>query len=71
MKQLPLLSKGQIWAEHSAKFACWSWYLEEYDEYKSVFIAGGIYNVFLFGFTNNCKENPEDLAKRLEDIFMK
>ena len=46
-------------------------YRQEYDEYKSVFIAGGIYNVFLFWFNNNCRDNPENLAKRLESILMK
>lgn len=46
-------------------------YRQEYDEYKSVFIAGGIYNVFLFWFTNGCRDNPENLAKRLEGILMK
>lgn len=46
-------------------------YRQEYDEYKSVFLAGGIYNVFLFWFRNNCRDNPEDLAKRLDDILMR
>lgn len=46
-------------------------YRWEYDKYKSVFLAGGIYNVFLFWYTDNCREKPEDLAKRLEDILMK
>ena len=44
-------------------------YSQEYDEYKSVFLAGGIYNVFLIWFRNNCRDNPEDLAKRLDDIL--
>lgn len=43
-------------------------YRQEYDEYKSVFLAGGIYNVFLFWFINGCRDNPEDLAKRLDGI---
>lgn len=46
-------------------------YRQEYDDYKSVFLAGGIYNVFLFWFLNGCRENPEDLAKRLEEILAK
>lgn len=46
-------------------------YRQEYDKYKSVFLAGGIYNVFLFWFADNCRDNPEDLAKRLDDILMK
>lgn len=44
-------------------------YRQEYDEYKSVFIAGGIYNVFLFWLTDNCRDSPENLAKRLEGIL--
>lgn len=46
-------------------------YKQEYDEYKSLFLAGGIYNVFLFWFMNDCRDNPKDLAKRLDDILMK
>lgn len=46
-------------------------YRQEYGEYKSAFLAGGIYNVFLFWYTNNCRDNPEELAKRLDDILMK
>lgn len=46
-------------------------YRQEYDDYKSYFLAGGIYNVFLFWFMNDCREKPEDLAKRLEDILTK
>lgn len=42
-----------------------------YDEYKSLFLAGGIYNVFLFWFLNGCRDDPWILAKRLEDILMK
>lgn len=48
-----------------------STYRQEYDEYKSVFLAGGIYNIFLYWFLNNCRDNPEDLAKRLDGILMK
>ena len=46
-------------------------YRREYDEYKSVFLAGGIYNVFLFWFVHGCREHPEDLAKRLDAILTK
>lgn len=46
-------------------------YRHEYDEYKSLFLSGGIYNVFLFWFINDCRDDPEILAKRLEDILMK
>lgn len=46
-------------------------YKQEYDEYKSLFLAGGIYNVFLFWFLNDCRDNPQILAERLDDILMK
>lgn len=46
-------------------------YRQEYDEYKSIFLAGGIYNVFFFWFINGCRDDPEILAKRLNDILMK
>lgn len=46
-------------------------YKLEYDRYKSVFISGGIYNVFYFWFINGCREKPHDLATRLEDILSK
>lgn len=48
-----------------------STYRQEYDEYKSVFLAGGIYNVFLFWFINDCRDNPEVLAEKLNDILKK
>lgn len=46
-------------------------YRHEYSGYKSAFLAGGIYNVFLFWFTADCKESPEDLANSLEELFQK
>lgn len=46
-------------------------YKQEYGCYKSVFLAGGIFNVFLFWFADGCKENPMDLAKKLESILLK
>ena len=46
-------------------------YKHEYGSYKSVFLAGGIFNVFLFWFTGGCKEKPADLAKKLESILLK
>ncbi len=44
---------------------------EEYDAYKSYFLAGGIYNVFLLWLINGCKEAPEELAVRMDDILVK
>ncbi len=46
-------------------------YKNEYDEYKSIFLAGGIYNVFLFWLINGCRDDPETLAQRLDGILMK
>ena len=46
-------------------------YKNEYDEYKSIFLAGGIYNVFLFWLINGCRDDPETLAQRLDSILMK
>lgn len=46
-------------------------YRQEYDDYKSVFLAGGIYNVFLYWFQNDCRDRPEALAKRLGDLLRK
>ena len=44
---------------------------DEYDEYKSYFLAGGIYNVFLLWLINGCKERPSELADRMENLLMK
>ncbi len=41
------------------------------DPYKSYFLAGGIYNVFLLWLINGCKENPEELADRMTDMLVK
>lgn len=46
-------------------------YENDYDEYKSLFLAGGIYNVFLFWLINDCRDDPETLAQRLDGILMK
>lgn len=43
----------------------------EYNDYKSFFLSGGIFNVFLFWFVNGCRESPEEMAKRLEGILVK
>lgn len=44
---------------------------DEYDAYKSYFLAGGIYNVFLLWLMNGCKETPEELAERMDSILIK
>lgn len=43
----------------------------EYNHYKSSFLAGGIFNVFLVWFVNGCKESPEEMAERLGEILIK
>ena len=43
----------------------------EYDDYKSYFLSGGIYNVFLLWLMNGCKESPQELAGRLENLLTK
>lgn len=44
---------------------------DEYDDYKSYFLAGGIYNVFLLWLINGCKESPSEIAERMESILVK
>lgn len=46
-------------------------YHDEYDDYKSYFLAGGIYNVFLLWLMNGCAETPEELADRMTDMLVK
>ena len=43
----------------------------DYEDYKSYFLAGGIYNVFLLWLMNGCTETPEELADRMNDILIK
>ena len=46
-------------------------YSQDYDPYKSYFLAGGIYNVFLLWLINGCKESPQQMADRMSDILAK
>ena len=41
----------------------------EYDDYKSYFHAGCIYNVFLLWLMRGCPETPEELADKLDNIM--
>lgn len=43
----------------------------EYNNYKSSFLSGGIFNIFLVWFLNGCKESPEEMAEQLESILIK
>lgn len=42
-----------------------SQYKDVYDNYKSCFLAGGIFHVFLFWVRNGCRETPEQMAKKM------
>ena len=44
---------------------------KDYDPYKSYFLSGGVYNVFLLWFVNGCKETPRQMADKMNDIFVK
>ncbi len=46
-------------------------YKNEYHDYKSYFLSGGIYNVFLLWLVNGCRESPSELADNLADICAK
>lgn len=43
----------------------------EYDDYKSFFHAGGVYNVFLLWLIRGCAETPEELADKLAGLTKK
>lgn len=46
-------------------------YEKEYGNYKSYFLAGGIFNVYYYWLINGCKESPEILANKLVDFMQK
>jgi AcrR family transcriptional regulator len=41
----------------------------DYDEYKSYFLAGGVYNVFLLWLITGGRETPEQLAMKLKNLL--
>ena len=43
----------------------------EYENYKSYFIAGGIFNVYYFWLINGSKESPKELANKMVDLLEK
>ena len=43
----------------------------EYDDYKSYFLAGGMYNVFLLWLINGFREEPDELAEKLLNFMEK
>lgn len=44
---------------------------KEYDNYKTYFLAGGIFNVYYFWLINGCKESSEEIANKLVDLMQK
>ena len=42
-----------------------------YDDYKSYFLSGGIFNVFLLWLKERGSETPEKVADRTKDILVK
>ena len=44
---------------------------EEYDDYKSAFLSGGIYSVFRRWLLKGCPESPAELAERMTDFLQK
>lgn len=44
---------------------------KEYTNYKSYFLAGGIFNVYYFWLINGCKESPHQVAEKLIDLMAK
>ena len=44
---------------------------KEYSNYKSYFLAGGIFNVYCFWLINGCKETPHQVAEKLVDLMSK
>lgn len=44
---------------------------KEYDNYKSYFLAGGIFNVYYYWLINGSKETPEELSTKLVNLIRK
>ena len=44
---------------------------KEYSNYKSYFLAGGIFNVYYFWLINGCKDSPHQVAEKLVDLMSK
>jgi len=44
---------------------------KEYSNYKSYFLAGGIFNVYYFWLINGFKETPYQIAEKLVDLMSK
>jgi len=46
-------------------------YRDKYDTYKSYFISGGVYNVYLRWLINGCEESPDEVAEKLEGFLIR
>lgn len=46
-------------------------YEKKYGNYKSYFLAGGIFNVYYYWLMNGCKESPDIIANKLVDFMKK
>ncbi len=44
---------------------------KEYNNYKSYFLAGGIFNIYYYWLINGCKESSEEIAEKLVDLMQK
>ena len=40
------------------------------EEYKYVFLSGGLYNIYYYWIKNNFKDTPQKLAKIFEDFYI-
>ena len=46
-------------------------YKNKYTDYKSYFIAGGIFNVYYYWLKNGCVETPSEIANKLVNLMQK
>ncbi|MGN1398927.1 MAG: TetR/AcrR family transcriptional regulator [Erysipelotrichaceae bacterium] len=44
---------------------------DKYDNYKSYFIIGGIFNIYYYWIINGYKETPQELSEKLVDLLEK
>lgn len=45
--------------------------MPRYDDYKSYFMIGGIFNVFNYWIMNGCKETPKEITNKLVNLMSK
>ena len=44
---------------------------DKYNDYKSYFIIGGIFNIYYYWLINGYQESPKDLSLKLVDLLVK